>query len=88
MNDFDYDLFDDMEEMSSMYDDAYMPGTNLWYEEEDVDEGVKVSELLELCIEPTVRDGLSHVGKLLLWCFLFRASTQIGEVLSASSSLL
>lgn len=86
MNDFDYDLFDDMEEMSPMYDDSYMPGANLWYEEEDVDEGVKVSELLELCIEPTVQDGLSHVGKLLLWCFLFRASTQIGEVSSASSS--
>jgi hypothetical protein len=53
-----------------------------------MDEGVKVSELLELCIEPTVRDGFSHVGKLLLWCFLFRASTQIGEVSGTSSSLL
>ncbi|XP_023705139.1 protein-serine O-palmitoleoyltransferase porcupine isoform X2 [Cryptotermes secundus] len=66
-----------MEDMSPMYDDAYMPGANLWNEEEDVDEGMKITELLELCIEPTVRDGFSHVGKLLLWCFLFRASTQI-----------
>lgn len=87
MNDFDYDLFEDMEEMSPMYDDAYVPGANLWYEEEEVDEGVKISELLELCIEPTVRDGFSHVGKLLLWCFLFRASTQIGVVSVRASSL-
>jgi len=89
MNDFDYDLFEDMEEMSPMYDDVYVPGANLWYEEEEVDESVKITELLELCIEPTVRDGFSHVGKLLLWCFLFRASTQIGmvSVMAFSSSL-
>jgi hypothetical protein len=80
MNDFDYDLFEDMEQVSPMYDDAYMPDTNLWYEEEGEDEGMKVTELLELCIEPTLRDGVSHVGTLLLWCFLFRASTQIGVI--------
>ena len=88
MNDFDYDLFEDMEEMSPMYDDAYVPGANLWYEEEEADEGVKISELLELCIEPTVRDGFSHVGKLLMWCLLFRASTQIGVVSMGASSIL
>lgn len=86
MNDFDYDLFEDLEEMSPMYDDAYVPGANLWYEEEDENESMKVTELLELCIEPTLRDGFSHVGKLLLWCFLFRASTQIG-VVSTDTSL-
>lgn len=80
MNDFDYDLFDDIDDMNPVYDDLYMPGANLWYEDDDVEEGVKVNELLELCIEPTVRDGFGHVGKLLLWCFLFRASTQLVDV--------
>lgn len=75
MNDFDYDLFDD----DIIYDDFSMSPTNLWYEEEDIDETVKVTELLELCVEPTIRDGFSHAGKLLLWCFLFRITTQLGK---------
>ncbi|XP_066995407.1 protein-serine O-palmitoleoyltransferase porcupine [Anabrus simplex] len=77
MADFDYDLFDEIDETYPNYDDLIMPGISLWYQEDDLYDGVQVGELFELCIEPTLRDGFGHVGKLLLWCFLFRASTQM-----------
>lgn len=76
MNDFDYDFVDEMDDIPPVYEDLYVPATHLWYEEDDGTDSVKVSELIELCIEPTLRDGLNHIAKLLLWCFLFRASTQ------------
>ena len=34
------------------------------------------AEILEYCIEPTLRDGLLHVGKLVVWCIVFRIATQ------------
>merc|ERR1712029_471580 len=33
-------------------------------------------EILEHCLEPTVRDGLGHVGKVIVWCVVFRILTQ------------
>ena len=36
------------------------------------------SEILEHCLEPTLRDGLVHVGKLIFWCIAFRILTQSG----------
>ena len=35
-----------------------------------------VSEILEHCIEPTVKSALAHVGKLIVWCVIFRVTTQ------------
>ncbi|XP_071445124.1 protein-serine O-palmitoleoyltransferase porcupine [Hetaerina americana] len=94
MNDFDYDVFEDAEELSPMYDESYS-SANLWYDDEDAEEVVSVGELWEMCIEPTMRDGFVHIGKLLMWCFLFRASTQLVQVpplvchaVSAGSGLL
>ena len=37
------------------------------------------SESLEHCLEPTVKDGLAHVGKLVFWCMVFRIVTQSGN---------
>ena len=39
-----------------------------------------VSEIMEHCIEPTVTDGLKHMGKIIVWCLLFRIVTQTVEV--------
>ena len=33
-------------------------------------------EILEHCIEPTVKSALAHVGKLIVWCVIFRVTTQ------------
>lgn len=35
-----------------------------------------VSEILEHCIEPTLRDGVKHMGKIIAWCVFFRLATQ------------
>ena len=39
-----------------------------------------VAEILEHCIEPTVTDGLRHMGKIIVWCLLFRLVTQTVQV--------
>ena len=36
-----------------------------------------VSEIMEHCIEPTVSDGLKHMGKIIVWCLLFRIVVQL-----------
>ena len=38
------------------------------------------AEILEHCLEPTLRDGLAHVGKLVFWCVVFRILTQSGTL--------
>jgi len=37
------------------------------------------SEILEHCLEPTIRDGAAHIGKLIFWCIVFRILTQAGK---------
>eukprot|EP00092_Neocalanus_flemingeri_P023063 GFUD01024999.1.p1 GENE.GFUD01024999.1~~GFUD01024999.1.p1 ORF type:complete len:544 (-),score=151.74 GFUD01024999.1:259-1890(-) len=39
-----------------------------------------VTEILEHCIEPTLTDGLKHMGKILAWCLVFRLATQTTKV--------
>ena len=39
-------------------------------------------EILEHCIEPTVRSALAHVGKLIVWCVIFRVTTQSARSVS------
>lgn len=39
-----------------------------------------VSEILEHCIEPTMTDGLKHMGKIIVWCVIFRVVTQGSRV--------
>lgn len=81
MNDYDYDF-----DMEDLYDDEMAHGaSNVWYEDDEfnmldeyaVDRGFW--EELDMCVQPTVRDGFSQVGTLLLWCFIFRVTTQIGK---------
>jgi len=39
-----------------------------------------VSEILEHCIEPTLTDGMKHMGKIIVWCIVFRTVTQTSSV--------
>ena len=40
------------------------------------------NEILEHCIEPTVRDATIHVGKLLFWCLVFRIAANSTSFIS------
>jgi hypothetical protein len=80
MDDFDYDMMYDYDELSaSYYDSPYNGGSNLWQEDEET--GMNAVELWNLCLLPSVSDGVVHSANLLLWCLLFRLTTQIGKVL-------
>lgn len=37
-------------------------------------------DILEHCVDPTVRGALLHIGKLMVWCLVFRISTQSGDL--------
>jgi len=67
-----------------VYVDRYYPGMEI--DEDDMELGggglapFSVSEILEHCIEPTLTDGLKHMGKIIAWCFIFRMATQTTKV--------
>jgi len=72
------DFYDEFEVLDQIYDD-YPIESDVWYR--DVEEPQQtLAELYELCISPTLRDGISHVGRLIVWCLIYRISTQIGKV--------
>lgn len=65
------------------YVDRFYPGMDL--EEDDLEMGgglapFSVSEILEHCIEPTLTDGMKHMGKIIIWCLIFRMATQTTKV--------
>jgi len=65
------------------YVDRFYPGMDL--EEDDMEIGgglapFSVSEILEHCIEPTLTDGMKHMGKIIIWCLIFRMATQTTKV--------
>lgn len=68
--------------VSEYFDDPYeSPKVEIDYDYEDVLNGNMLSpfsfgEILEHCIEPTLQDGLKHIGKLILWCVIFRVLSQ------------
>merc|ERR1711936_862667 len=67
------------------YVDRYYPGMEMDEDEiEDFGGGglapFSISEILEHCIEPTLTDGLKHMGKIIAWCFIFRLATQTTRV--------
>ena len=35
-----------------------------------------LEEILHHCIEPTLSDGFRHVGKIIIWCIIFRILSQ------------
>lgn len=82
MSDYDYDF-----DLEDLYDDEILPGSsNVWYEDDELsglDEYVErgIWEEIDMCMLPTVRDGFSQVGNLLLWCFIFRITTQTGKAI-------
>jgi len=67
-----------------VYVDRYYPGMDVEDDLEDFGGGglapFSVSEILEHCIEPTLTDGLKHMGKIIAWCFIFRMATQTTKV--------
>jgi hypothetical protein len=69
--DFDYDGYDEAE-----YSQGYEQ-SDIWTEEEEGG-GVSVYELYSLCLLPSLSEGVMHVAYLLLWCFIFRITTQTG----------
>ena len=76
----DPDDFASPEELMYEYE-HYEPG----FDDYDYDDGKSgltpftFNQILEHCIEPTVKDGLKHVGKAIIWCVLFRLTTQSGS---------
>jgi len=79
----EYDYIDEDELAEpDFYVDQFYPGI-LQDDMEELGGGLapfSVSQILEHCIEPTVTDGLKHMGKIIVWCLLFRFATQTVEV--------
>jgi len=66
-----------------IYVDRYYPGMDMEEDEMEMGGGLapfSVSEILEHCIEPTLTDGLKHMGKIIAWCLIFRMATQTTKV--------
>ena len=38
------------------------------------------SQMLKDCVVPTIFDGASHMGHVLVWCLVYRLTTQIVQV--------
>ena len=75
----DYEFTDEELAEPDFYVDRYFPDL-MDMEEGDMEGGglapFSVSEILEHCIEPTMTDGLKHMGKIILWCVIFRTVSQ------------
>ena len=76
MNDIDYNFLDDLDDNFQTYDDFY-PSDN-WYESEETEPVMSLQDLYQLCIQPNIKEGISHAAIILIWGLIFRASTQIG----------
>jgi len=81
----EYEYIDEEElAQPDFYVDQFYPAGALQDDlEEEMGGGLapfSVSEIMEHCIEPTVSDGLKHMGKIIVWCLLFRIVTQTVEV--------
>jgi len=82
----EYEYIDEEDDLAQpdFYVDQFYPTGGLQDDlEDDMGGGLapfSVSEIMEHCIEPTVTDGLKHMGKIIVWCLLFRIVTQTVEV--------
>ena len=63
------------------YDENYGPP----FSEEDILEydyedfapmPFSLAEIVENCLIPTLEQGYGHVGKVIIWCIIFRIATQ------------
>merc|ERR1719357_1891395 len=68
------------------YVDRFYPGPDMDADEDEmqvVGGGLApftISEILEHCIEPTLTDGVKHMGKIIAWCLIFRMASQTTRV--------
>ena len=78
----DYEFSEEELAEPDFYVDRYFP--EHMGDMEEMDGGglapFSVSEILEHCIEPTMTDGLKHMGKIIVWCVIFRVVTQVSRV--------
>ena len=78
----DYEFTDEELAEPDFYVDRYFSSMDL--EDDEMGGGgltpFSVSEILEHCIEPTLSDGLKHMGKIIIWCVIFRVVTQLSRV--------
>ena len=78
----EYDLGEEELAEPDFYVDRFF--SNLDLEDYEGDDGglapFSVSEILEHCIEPTLTDGIKHMGKIVVWCLVFRTVTQTSSV--------
>lgn len=78
----EYDFGEEELAEPDFYVDRFL--SDLELEELDEEEGglapFSVSEILEHCIEPTLTDGIKHMGKIIVWCIVFRTVTQTSSV--------
>jgi len=81
-HDYDY-TEEELAEPDFYVDQFYGGGMDQEESDDDLGGGLapfSVSEILEHCIEPTVTDGLKHMGKIIVWCLLFRLTTQTVQI--------
>ena len=78
----DYDLAEEDLAEPDFYVDRFFSDLDL--DQMDEDGGglapFSVSEILEHCIEPTLTDGIKHMGKIIVWCMVFRTVTQSSTI--------
>lgn len=81
--DYEYELSEEELAEPDFYVDRYFSDM-MDMEDSGMGEGglapFSVSEILEHCIEPTLTDGLKHMGKIIVWCVIFRTVTQVSRV--------
>lgn len=60
------------------YDDHFeeLPPEDLDYEDEFAQAAFTFNEILENCLIPTLEQGYGHIGKVIIWCAIFRVVTQ------------
>ena len=81
-SDGDYEFSEEELAEPDFYVDRYFQNMEV---DDDMEMGggltpFSVSEILEHCIEPTLTDGLKHMGKIIIWCVIFRVVTQLSSV--------
>ena len=78
----DYEFSEEELAEPDFYVDRYFNSMEMM-EEDEMGGGLtpfSVSEILEHCIEPTLTDGLKHMGKIIVCCVIFLVVTQLSKV--------
>eukprot|EP00094_Tigriopus_californicus_P007808 TCALIF_07520-PA protein Name:"Similar to PTGR1 Prostaglandin reductase 1 (Homo sapiens)" AED:0.13 eAED:0.13 QI:0/0.75/0.55/1/0.87/0.88/9/0/834 len=70
-NDYPEPLWETVEDSDPTDDPAFSDHDQPWKMNHSLE------EILEYCVQPTVRDAGLHIGKVVLWAGLFRLATQL-----------